>query len=191
MKRIVLLVGFITVLALCAQAQTYINFGGMNYVNVPTAMPDNYPSGTSLYWDNFLYVTPGLWSGDGPGFWVDPATPHNTVSFVGGPYCNVAANCGGSIALRGEYTTTKTRGFQPISMTLSAGWEQNTVIVTVYNNSKVLGSMEWNLTTKPTLFKFPAAWTNVTQITFTPKFNLSTTKPAGSMVVYSLLLVEH
>lgn len=192
MKRTVLLVSFLAVIALCAQAQTFIQFGDMHYASVPTPMPDNYPFGTNLSWDNFLYVTPGLWSGAGPGFWVDPSTPHNIVAFIGGPYCNVAASCGGSIKLVPSAVTPTGKGFQPISISLSAGWQQNGVIVTAYNNSKFLGRVEWKLTTKPTLFKFPAAWPNVTQLVFTPRFSIISTKPpAGSMVVYSFLLVQH
>ncbi|HEY1731548.1 MAG TPA: hypothetical protein VGG15_07355 [Terriglobales bacterium] len=192
MKRTVLLVSFLVVIALSAHAQTFIQFGGMHWVSIPTQMPDNYPPGTNLSWDNFLYVTPGLWNGAGPGFWVDPATPHNIVAFTGGPYCNIAASCGGSIKLMPSAETSTGRGFQPISMSLPAGWQQNGVIVTAYNNSKFLGSTEWQVTTKPTLFKFPVAWPNVTQLVFTPRFNTSSTKPpAGSMVIYSFLLVEH
>lgn len=190
MKKMVLLIGFLAAIALCAQAQTYIQFGDMHWVSAPTPMPDNYPAGTNLSWDNFLYVTPGLWSAAGPGFWVDPGTSHNIVAFVGGSYCNVAATCGGSIKLMPSATSTS-KGFQPISMSASAGWQKNSVTVTAYNNSKFLGSFVWPLTTTPKMFKFPAAWTNVTQLVFTPRYNLSTTNSAGSIVIYSFLLVQH
>jgi hypothetical protein len=83
------------------------------------------------------------------------------------------------------------KGFQPISISLAAGWQKNSVAVTAYNNSKFLGSFVWQLTTKPTLFKFPVAWTNVTQLVFTPRFNPSVANSAGSMVVYSFVLVKH
>ncbi len=191
MKRIVLLVGFLTVIALCAPAQTYINFSDMHPVAAPTPMPDNYPVKANLYWDNFLYVTPGLWSGAGPGFYVDPATQHNTVAFIGGPYCNLARTCSGSIKLQTMQMTPMLKTFQPGRISLAAGWFPNTVIVTGYNNSKFVGSVEWKLTTKPTFYSFPTAWT-VTQIVFTPMFKPTNTTypPAGSMVIYSFLLKE-
>lgn len=198
MKRIVLLVSFLAVVALCAQAQTYINFSEMpQLVKSPTPMPDYYPSGTNLVWDNFLYVTPGVpssntgWTGGGPGFLVDPVAGHNVVAFFGGPYCNVAASCSGVIKMVPGPVSTTGKGFQPISISATAGWQNNTVVITAYNNSKFLGSFEKQLTATPLLFKFPVAWTNVTKLVFTPKFNLTTTNTARSMVIYSFVLVQH
>jgi hypothetical protein len=156
-------------------------------------MPDNYPGKANLYWDNFLYVTPGAWSGAGPGFYVDPATQHNNVAFIGGPYCNLASTCSGSIKLQTTQMAPTVKVFQPGRISLAAGWFPNTVIVTAYNYSKFVGRVEWKLTTKPTLYDFPATWSTVTQIVFTPMFipTNTTYPPAGSMVIYSILLKEH
>ncbi len=192
MKRIVLLVVFVAALALCASAQDYINFSWMPVVNTPTPMPDNYPDGMYLFWDSFYYVTPGLWSGEGAGFWVDPATQHNTVAFIGGPLCLLDIPCSGSIKLSPIMMHPANKTFTPISISISAGWMANNVRVTAYNNSQFVGTVVWKLTTHPQTFSFPAAW-NVTQLVFTPDLIKSNTvyPKAGSMVVYSLLLVEH
>jgi len=194
MKRIVLLISFLAVVALCANAQKiYIDFHEMHWIASPSPMPDNYPGEANLYWDNFLYVSPGVWSGAGPGFRVDPATQHNNVAFIGGPYCNLAAACGGSIKLEAMGMTPSHPGFQPISIVLSAGWLPNKVVVTAYRDADFVGTTEWNLTTTPKLFKFPPEWREVTQVAFTPRFIPSSSiyPTAGSMVVYNLLLVKH
>ena len=99
MKRIVLLISFIAMVGLCAGAQSYIDFHQMPTAATPTVMPDYYPEKSGLNWDNFYYVTPGLWRDAGPGFWVDPAKQHNTVAFLGGPLCTLAVPCDGSIKL--------------------------------------------------------------------------------------------
>ena len=192
MKRIVLLISFLAFLGLCASAQTYIDFHQMPLAATPTLMPDFYPEEMSLYWDNFYYVTPGLWSAEGRGFWVDPATKHNTVAFIGGPLCTLAVPCNGSIKMSQIMMNPVNKTFAPISMSISAGWMPNKVIVTAYNNSKFVGRLVWQLTTKPQTFSFPAAW-NITQLVFTPEFTPSNSvnPKAGSMVVYSFVLMEH
>jgi hypothetical protein len=196
MKRASLLICIVAALALCASAQTYVDFHQMPIANTPAPMPDNYPAVSGLAWDNFYYVTPGSWKEAGPGFWVDPASHHNTVAFMGGPYCNVLAAspaaCFGSIKLqrpgadRPSFPT-----FTPVSISVAAGWLPNNVVVTAYDNSKFLGSVVWNLTTKPQTFSFPATW-RVTQLVFTPESVPANAiyPQAGSMVVYSLVLTE-
>ena len=191
MKKPLLLISVLAALALCASAQTYIDFHQMPIANTPAPMPDNYPAVSGLAWDNFYYVTPGSWKGAGPGFWVDPASHHNTVVFVGGPFCNIPAACFGSIKLqrpgadRPSFPT-----FTPASISVAAGWLPNNVIVTGYDNSRFVGSVVWSLTTKPQTFAFPATW-HVTQIVFTPEFISTDSVPhAGSMVVYSLVLAD-
>ena len=192
MRRFVLLVSLMAALALCAGAQTYINFQGMPMANTPIVMPDNYPTGMGLYWDNFYYVTPGLWSGEGAGFWVDPSLQHNTVAFFGGPTCTLAIPCSASIKLSQIVMAPVNRTFTPISVSISAGWTANNVRVTAYNNSKFVGSVVWTLKTVPQTFTFPAAW-NVTQLAFTPDVlpSNAVNPNAGSMVVYSFVLMQH
>jgi len=192
MKRIVLLFCLVAALALCASAQVYINFANMPLAKTPTLMPDYYPPAMNMLWDNFYYVTPGLWSGEGVGFWVSPATQHSTVAFIGGPLCTLTVPCTGSIKESAIMIAPVKRTFTPVSISLSAGWASNTVRVTAYNNSTFVGTVTWTLTTKPQTFSFPAAW-NVTQLAFTPGFidaNTVNPKP-GSMVIYSFVLLEH
>lgn len=192
MKRIVLLIALVAALALCAGAQTDINFQQMPLVQTPTLMPDSYPEGMNLYWNSFYYVTPGLWSGAGPGFWIDPATQHNTVAFIGGPTCNSRVPCSGSIKLNPIVLAPLNRTFTPVSISLSAGWLPNRVTVMAYNNSRFVGSVVWNLGTIPQTFTFPTAW-NVTQLVFTPDFiNMTPVNHgAASMVVYDFTLIAH
>ena len=192
MKRIVLVTCF-ALFALCASAQTYIDFHQMPVATAPTPMPDNYPAGFNLYWENFYYVSPGVWHDAGPGFWVDPATRHNSVAFFGGPFCTIAATCNGTIKLQSVGATPTVPGFTPVSISLTSGWVANKLKVTAYNNSQFVGSLVWQLTTEPKTFPFPATWKNVTQLVFTPSsIPPNATNPqAGSVVVYSFILVRH
>lgn len=178
--------------AINASAQTYIDFHQMPVAKAPSPMPDYYPEGTNLYWDNFYYVTPGLWKQAGAGFWVDPVSHHNTVAFIGGPMCSLAVPCYGSIKLGQLMTMPNAQTFTPVSMSLAAGWTSNNVIVTAYNNGNFVGSLVWKLTTEPKTFAFPNTW-RVTQLVFIPEINPSNAvnpKP-GSMVIYSLILIKH
>ena len=192
MRRIVLLIAFVAAMALCASAQTYIDFQQMPMVETPTLMPDFYPEGMNLYWNNFYYVTPGLWTGAGPGFWVDPGMQHNTVAFIGGPTCGSKVPCVGSIKLTPIVLAPLNRTFTPVSISLSAGWLPNRVTVMAYNNSRFVGSVVWNLGTAPQTFTFPTAW-NVTQLVFTPDFiNMNpVNQGSASMVVYNFTLITH
>jgi len=193
MKRIVLLFGFILALALCASAQTYIDFHDMAFTKAPSPMPDAYPASFHLSWDNFYYVTPGLWKEAGPGFWVDPATYHNTVAFIGGKMCPFAVTCAGAIKIGPSIGMTPVaKDFTPVSMTLSAGWASNTVTVLGYNNGKFVGSLVWKLTTTPITKTSPNTW-RVSELVFTP--GVPATGPAvfpksGSVVIYSFILVR-
>lgn len=191
MKKLVLLVSLVAVLALCASAQTLINFSQMPLASTPSPMPDRYPAQSNMYWDNFYYVTPGLWHQSGPGFHVDPATQHNTVGFIGGPLLCTAANvCTGSIKM--QAAAARPASFTPISILATAGWAPNTVLVTAYNNSRFVGRVTWNLTLTPRTFVFPATWRGVTQLVFALDVPRVTARPqAGSMVIYSFVLVEH
>jgi hypothetical protein len=192
MKRIVLLITFIAAIALCASGQTYVNFQDMPMAWVPTPMPDNYPEGMYLNWDSFLYVTPGIWAGEGAGFWVDPSTQHNTVAFMGGPMCALTVPCTASIKMSSIMMSPFVRTFTPTSITVSAGWLANTVTVLAYNNGKFVGSLQWQLKIVPQTFTFPAAWT-VTQLVFTPGvINANSVKPIiGSVVIYNFSLMTN
>jgi len=192
MKRIVLLISFVAIIALCASAQTYIDFHQMPVAKTPTVMPDYYPDLMNLYWENFLYVTPGLWIGAGPGFWVDPAMHHNTTVFVGGRFCQLAATCAGVIKVPQLRSTPST--FTPVSIQMSAGWVANKVTITGYNRGTFVGSTTIKLLTKPQIFTLPMAWKPVTELVFTPEPVLaSAQRPenAGSVVIYSIVLTTH
>jgi len=192
MKRIVLLISFVAAVALCAGAQVFIDFHDMPIATTPTLMPDLYPSGMNMLWDSFYYVTPGMWSEAGPGFWVDPATQHNSVAFFGGPMCALSVPCSGSIKESQIVMTPRNRTFIPVGMIASSGWADNEVTVLAYNNSRLVGKLVWKLTTERQRFYFPAAW-NVTQLVFTPGFiNANTTNPKpGSMVIYDFAIMAH
>lgn len=191
MKRSVLLISFLAVAALCvAQTPMYMDFHDMGFAKTPIAMAGQYPGGHNLYWDNFLHVTPGLWAAAGPGFYVEAVGTHANVLFLGGPPQAIAV---GSIEMSpGISTTPRVPLFQPISMTLSAGWTPNRVLVTAYLQTNAISNVVWNLTTKPQIFKFPPEWRNVTKLVFTPDPSLKTAvhPTTGSMVIYNFVLVE-
>jgi hypothetical protein len=185
MKRIVLIIIFGIAVSLFANAQTTVDFHEMPLAAAPLPMPDNYPSGAGLYWANFSYVTPGIWNGAGSGFWVDPATRHNTVAFFGGTQCSFAYTCHASIKLIGANATAT---FSPITVVASSGWVANKVTVIGYNNSTFVGQVVWNLTTTPQVFSFPSAW-NVTQLVFVPEVSPAHAVPVGSMVMYNFVFM--
>ena len=186
MKRIVLIISFLAIAALCASAQVYMNFSDMSAMPAPVKMPVQYPAHSNMVWNNFLCVTPALWSGRGPGFRA-PSVVTNVV-FIGGP----AATSAGTISLTSMKAIAVVPTFQPISMTLSAGWGPNNLHVTALFNSGATATVIWKLTTTPQIFKFPPAWTNVNHLVFAPDPSLANAFPApGSMVIYDFLLVEH
>jgi hypothetical protein len=55
MKKIGLLICLLAALAMCANAQTLIDFSDLPAVANPIALPENYPSGSYLMWSNFYY----------------------------------------------------------------------------------------------------------------------------------------
>jgi len=189
MRRIVLLISIVAAFALFAGAQDIIDFHDMPFAYAPSPMPDNYPQGMGLYWDNFSYVTPGLWSGAGPGFWVDPSSKPTDVAFAGGVLCALTVPCTGMIKMDPIMAAPFNKTFTPISIVLSAGWQDNRVTVTAYNNGKYVGTIVWRLTTKPTTYTFPAAW-RVTQLAFTPEYlGNNAAIPEGSVVIYKFMLL--
>lgn len=183
MKRVGLLVCVITALALCASGQMLITFADMPSVSQPSPMPQDYPTDTYLYWDNFYYVSPLLWSGSGPGFLKGPDL---RVAFIGGPMCYAQPSiCHGSVRmpiLPGKSLETV---FQPLKISLSAGWFPNKVMVIAYYHSELVGSVVWPLTIKAQEFDFPASWTNVTELKFIP---ITSGGKAGSVVAYAFLV---
>jgi len=181
MRKIGLLVCIVAVLALCASGQTLITFSNMPSTNHPLRMPDNYPGASFMNWDNFYFVSPQLWSGSGPGFEMGPDV---RVAFVGGPLCSLQPSaCFGSIKV--VLAPNATASFQPLQISLAAGWVPNSVVVHAYNQSGLVGSVVWKLTTSAQVFTFPPEWTNVTQVMFYPS---PAYRQAGSMVAYTFLV---
>lgn len=191
MKRIVLLFAFLATVALCAGAQTYIDFHEMPFATTPSPMPDYYQG---LVWANFSYVSPGYWAAEGPGFMPDPSLQHNTAIFVGGPSCPAAATCAGSIKVESRMATAKVWTFTPKTIEMCAGWKPNTVTINAYNNAKFLGSWTKKLGTMREKIAFPAIFHDVTQLIIVPGLVPSNTvnpQNAGSVVIYGLELQMH
>ena len=194
MKRIVLLIAFVTALSLCAGAQTLIDFNKMPMATNPTLMPDNYPQGMGLFWDNFYYVTPGAWSEEGLGFVVEPNT--KDVIFAGGPVCALKIACTAMLKMNPIMNPSltavmKNQTFTPLHVTLSAGWEDNYVTVTGYNDGAYVGTLRLKATTTPRTFTFPTVW-RVTQLAFTPDWlGNNAVIPDGSVVIYSISLMTN
>lgn len=191
MKRIGLLLSFVVAVALCAGAQQMmITFSDMPSVVAPTPLPDNYPTGTYLTWDDIYYVSPMLWSGAGPGFL---SGPDARVAFLGGDMCKqTPAICSATIKI--PVGPNATMSFQPINMVVAAGWYPNNVVVLAYNQGQFVGSMPLRLGTTAHIYNFPAHWTNVTQLTFIPSpISGAAKRPgqAGSMVIYAFTLGMH
>jgi hypothetical protein len=188
MRRIVLLISFLAALTLSASGQTYVNFQNMPMALTPTLMPDNFPEGLNLNWDNFYYVTAGMWSGEGPGFQLEPSANPSIVAFMGGPQCALTNACFAMIKLNAPNTVWGS--FSPMSIKVSAGWMPGTVKVLAYDNSRFVGSLNWELTTTAKTFTFPAAW-RVTQLVFTPGvLPTNTIHPnIGSLVIHEFTLM--
>lgn len=201
MKRSVLLIGLLAAVAVCAGAQTTIDFHEMAIAKTPSPMPDLYPEGINLTWDHFYYVTPGMWPGAGPGFVPDPSALHNSVAFFGGPLCTLAIPCHGAIKLNQFPGSAPITYFTPVSAILSAGWQPSKVTVTAYSTSTFIGTTVWSLTNEPTTFYFPASWKHVTQLVFTPEaIHSNAVRPAiypnavypkaGSLVMYNFVVIK-
>ena len=74
---------------------------------------------------------------------------------------------------------------------MSAGWQDNYVTVTAYNNGTHVGTLLWKVTTTPKTFTFPAAW-RVTQLVFTPDFlGTNAVIPDGSAVIYKFTFITN
>jgi hypothetical protein len=187
MKKIALLVSILT-LAMCASAQTLIDFTNLPATAVPTAIPEGY---AGLNWTGIDYVAPQLWdyaNGNieiGDGFTTGPEAQ---VSLGGGPLCypkhggHTAKNiCSGSVAA-GVGPTALTQ-FQPAYAVVAEGWSSDgaqTLMVKAYNNGTLIGSQQYSLQAQAQKFQlvFPV-WGPITELKFYPS-------PGGSFVLYVL-----
>lgn len=81
-KKSLLLLACIVVLALGAAAQENLNFSTFPLINTPMPTPNGYGQ---LNWTNVFYVDPYEWSGGGSGFRQGPV--NKDVAFVSGEDC--------------------------------------------------------------------------------------------------------
>jgi hypothetical protein len=170
MKKTLVLLACILVLAIGAAAQENLNFGNLPLVSAPTLMPDGYGQ---LNWRNIFYVDPDLWSGAGPGY--KDGLAGKDVAFVGGKVCRlVQEDCFGTISSPGGPTS-----FQVVSATVAGGFGPTNVTVTAYNNGQYVGSFFHILGTQMQTLNFPSSWGSITQLVFQ-------TSGGGDLVLYDL-----
>jgi hypothetical protein len=140
-------------LAGSAKAQENLNFANLPLVNTPSPMPDGY--GQLNWGNNLYYVNPYGWSGAGPGYKLGPQG--EDVVFIGAKNCRLMVYaCYG--------TLTDGQGFQLVSAKIAAGFGPTMVTFTAYNNSNVVGSANYVLTTQIENLNFPQSWGVVTQV---------------------------
>jgi hypothetical protein len=187
MKKIALLVSILA-LAMCASAQTLIDFTSLTATATPTAIPEGY---AGLNWTGLDFVDPLQWSWTngtqevGAGFTTGPEA---LVAFGGGPLCypkhgghTAKSICSASIAAGvGPNALSQ---FSPAYVYVSEGWAddgEQTLLVKAYNNGTLIGSQTYDLQTQAQKFQlvFPV-WGPITELKFYPS-------PGGSFVLYVL-----
>jgi hypothetical protein len=175
MKKMLVLLALVLVLAFGATAQENLNFGDLPLVSTPTLMPNGYGQ---LNWTNIYYVDPVLWPGAGPGYKdgsIDGNLRQLDVAFVGSKACRLELEaCFGTISSLGGPTS-----FQAISAIVAGGYGPSYVIATAYNNGNYVGSISFPLGTGMQILNFPASWGSVTQLIFQ-------TQAGGDLVFYDL-----
>jgi hypothetical protein len=163
MKKTLVLLTCILVLALGATAQEQLNFFDLPLVSTPTPLPNGYGQ---LTWSNFFYVDPAEWAGAGFGYKLGP--DRGDVAFIGEQHCLYEPTqgrvpfpvvCFGSISSAGGPF-----GFQPVSALVAGGFGPTSITVTAYNNGKYVGSSVYNLTTTPQHISFPFSWGPITEM---------------------------
>lgn len=165
MKKTLVLLACILLLALGATAQDRLNFSGLPLVSTPTPLPNGYGR---LSWSNFFYVDPAEWSGAGFGYKLGP--DRGDVAFIGEQACIIDPILGGRNVTMplGCYGTISSAGgptsFQAVSAIVAAGFGPTSITVTAYNNGKYVGSSVYNLTTTPQNISFPFSWGTVTEM---------------------------
>jgi hypothetical protein len=157
-------------LAVGASAQQKINFSDLPLVNTPSPMPYGYGH---LDWGNFFYVNPYGWSGAGSGFKLGPED--QDVAFIGGEFCRLSGYaCVG--------TLTDARGFVAVSANIAGGYGPVALLVTAYNNGKLVGSQSFTVANQISTVNFPVNWGIVTEI------SIQASGQPGDFVLYSLSL---
>ena len=203
MKKVALFATVLLAVAMTASAQQQFStdFSDLPTINIPIPMPADYPNNpfdTYMTWSNFNYVSPTAFTDfcsapqatSCPGFTLAPNT--NAV-FVGGPDCQAGnALCIGTIKM--PVAPNATASFQPLTMTVAAGWCSNKVTVMAYNKAALVsptlsGTNALQLTpTSLTTINFPSNWTTVTELRFyvMPDSQSCFVYPGvGSMVVFA------
>lgn len=173
MKRTLVLLACIVVLAFGAVAQENLNFANLPLVSSPAPMPSGYGQ---LNWSNIYFVDPSEWAGAGPGYkdrLIEGRPANQDVAFVGGKVCRLLQeSCFGTISSYGAST-----GFQAVSATVAGGFGPTQITVTAYNNGNYVGSSAYMLTTQMQVLNFPSSWGSITQLVFQ-------TSGGGDVVIY-------
>jgi len=170
MKKTLVLLACILVLAIGASAQENLNFANLPLVSTPALMPNGYGR---LNWTNIFYVDPSEWSGAGPGYRDGPIS--QDVAFVGGKVCRLLQEaCFGSISSVGGPTS-----FQAVSATVAGGFGPAAITVTAYRHGAYVGSEFFVVSTQTQTLNFPSSWGSITQLVFQ-------TAAGGDMVLYDL-----
>jgi hypothetical protein len=125
-----------------------------------------------LNWSNFWYVDPSQYPGACPGYHL---FTHRDIAFIGGQFCGpVKPGCYGVI-------TSPGKAFIPVSALVAAGYQANQITVLAYNNGAFVGSVSYNLTTRPQVVNFPGSWGVITEMQIQ-------TDEAGDLVLFDLSL---
>ena len=169
MKRTLVLLSCIVVLAVGAGAQQQINFADMPLIATPAPIPAGYGG---LNWSNIWYVDPNQYVEAGPGY--RNFLTHRDVAFVGGQFCGpVRPACYGVITSAGK-------PFIPAGAIVAGGYQAHRITVLAYNNGTYLGMVTYDLATTHQMIKFPA-WGAVTELQFQ-------TDQAGDLVLIDLIV---
>lgn len=170
MKKILVVLASLLVLAVGASAQQTLNFSQLPLVDSPSPMPNGYGQ---LSWGNFFYVNPSGWSAAGPGYKL--GSQAGDVAFIGGEFCRLNNTCFG--------TLTSAGGFEPLSATVAGGYGLAAVTATAYNNGAYIGAMQFFVGSQVQTVNFPSSWGMVTDVTLQV-----ISQTPDDLVVYSLRL---
>ena len=175
MRKIALLV-CILALAMCASAQTLIDFSNLTPSTSPTPVPNGY---ANLNWEHLYSVDPLQWGGSGSGFINGPDA---VIAFVGGNFlCFFQPDvCRATIS-----SSAALPHFQALSASVSAGYQQNVVTFVAYLGGAEVGRQDYTLTVTNQIINFPASWGTIDQLRIVP----NPAGPAfGSTVFYTLTI---
>jgi hypothetical protein len=178
MKRMLILLTTILVLAMSAGAQGPVTFGDMPDALTPSPMPNGY---AGLNWTGFYYVDPFKWSGAGAGFKHSEWMMGPDVVFA--PFGCAGLSCYASLSLASTPLSAPIPpaiGIYLVSAEAAAGYPTtgmagSPLVVTAYRDGKFVGSHTYLMNTDVRRLDFPTEWGSVTQVMF-----------QGSVVLYNV-----